>query len=122
MLETLPLMIYLYFPKAEWRAGNLAPGIYPLKRRIRTWKVNKHTGIQARRTGFWFLPDFGSTAHMIQRATPEAAFVDLQQSSSKASMTSQIAAYICLLRVKRLPSICIMQLLLAQIPGLSFLA
>ena len=109
MLETLPLVIYLYFPEAEWRVGNLGPGIYPLKRRSRTWKVNKHTGIQARRTGFWFLPDFGTTAHMIQGATLEAAFVDLQHASSKVSITSQIAVYVCLSRVKFLLKICVLQ-------------
>ena len=83
--------------------------MFPLKRRTRTWKVNKYTGIEARRTGFCMLPDFGSTAHMIQGATLEAAFVDLQHSSSKASMTSLIAAYVCLSRVKRLQNICVMQ-------------
>ena len=109
MLDALPLVIYLSFPEAKWRIGTLPPGVYPLKRRTRTWKVNKHTGIEARRTGFWILPDFGSTAHMIQGATLEAAFADLQHSPSKASMTSQIAAYVCLSRVKRLLNICVMQ-------------
>ena len=109
ILDALPLVIYIHFPDAKWRIGKLPEGVYPLKRRSRTWKVNKHTGIEARRTGFWMLPDFGSTAHMIQGATLEAAFVDLQHWSSKASMTSQIAACVCLSRVKRLMSICVMQ-------------
>ena len=55
------------------------------------------------------LPDFGSTAHMTQGATLEAAFADLQHWSSKASMTSQIAAYVCLSRVKQMQNICVMQ-------------
>eukprot|EP00959_Pyramimonas_sp_CCMP1952_P410115 8595369-Pyramimonas_sp.AAC.1 len=38
VLETLPLVIYFYFPEAEWRVGNLGLGVYPLKRRSRTWK------------------------------------------------------------------------------------
>ena len=109
ILDTLPLVIYLHFPEAQWSIGKLPTGVYPLKRRSRTWKVNKHTGIEARRTGFWMLPDFGSTAHMIQGATLEAAFADLQHFSSRASMTAQIAAYVCLSRVKRLLSICVMQ-------------
>ena len=109
ILDTLPLVIYLHFPEAQWSIGKLPTGVYPLKRRSRTWKVNKHTGIEARRTGFWMLPDFGSTAHMIQGATLEAAFADLQHFFSRASMTAQIAAYVCLSRVKRLLSICVMQ-------------
>ena len=45
----------------------------------------------------------------IQRATLEAAFADVQHWSSKASMTSQIAAYVCLSQVKQLQSMCDMQ-------------
>ena len=95
--------------QAEWSVGKLPMGVYPLRPRTRTWKVNKYTGIEARRTGFWMLPDFGSTAHMIQGATLEAAFADLLAAYSKGSMISQIAAYICLSRVKRLESMCVMQ-------------
>ena len=95
--------------EAKWRVGDLPTGVYPLKPRSRTWKVNKHTGIEARRTGFWMLPDFGSTAHMIQGATLDAAFADLQTAWSKVSMMSQIAAYICLSRVRMLERICVLQ-------------
>ena len=66
LLSHLPLVIYLYFPEATWQVGKLPVGVYPLKPRSRTWTVNKYTGIAARRTGFWIVPDFGSTAHMIQ--------------------------------------------------------
>ena len=127
-LDTLPLVIYLHFPQAQWHPGKLPPGVYPLKRRSRAWKVKKHTGIETyplkrrsrawqvkkhtgietRRTGFWILPDFGSTAHMIQGATSEAAFADLQHSSSRPCMTPMIAAYVCLSRVERVQNICIM--------------
>ena len=65
VLERLPLVIYVQFAGAKWKVHkDLPEGVYPLKRRSRTWKDNKHTGIEARRTGFWILPDFGSTAHM----------------------------------------------------------
>ena len=80
-----------------------------MKRRSRTWKVNKYQNIEARRTGFWFLPDFGSTAHMIQGATLEAAFADLQETSSNVSPSSQIAGYVCLSRIKKIISIWILQ-------------
>ena len=80
-----------------------------MKRKSRTWRVNRHFGIEARRAGLYILADFGSTAHMIQGATLAAAFVELQHWLSKASMTIQIAAYVCLSRVKRLDSICVMQ-------------
>ena len=109
MFNHLPLVIYLHFEEADWRIGKLPKGVYPLKSRSRTWLVNKHTKIEARRTGFWIVPDFGSTAHMIQGATLAAAFVDMLDACTKVSLVLQIAAYVCLSRVKTLASICVMQ-------------
>ena len=109
LLDHLPTVIYIRFPEATWKIGKLPIGVYPLKPRSRTWKVNKYTGIEARRTGFWILPDFASTAHMIQGATLDAAFVDPQDVASKVSLTLQIAVYVCLSRVKELLSLCVLQ-------------
>ena len=109
LLDRLPLVVYVYFPDATWQVGTLPIGVYPMKRRSRTWKVNKYTGIEARRTGFFILPDFGSTAHMIQGATLDAAFADLQDAGGKVSTTAQIAAYVCLSRIKQLKHICVLQ-------------
>ena len=95
VLDALPLVIYVHFPDAKWRIGKLPTGVYPLKRKSRTWKVNKYTGIEARRTGFWMLPDFGSTAHMIQGATLEAAFVDLATACSTMSHGKKQASSTC---------------------------
>ena len=57
------LLIYVDYLDAQWHVGKVPSGVYPLKRKSGTWNVEKHTGIEARRTGFWILPDFGSTAH-----------------------------------------------------------
>ena len=78
-----------------------------IKRRM--WTLNKFTGIQARRKGFTLVPDFGSTAHMIQSATLDAAFADFQDASSRDSRAAQRAAYVCLSRVKTMDSIQILQ-------------
>ena len=53
LLDRLPLVIYVYFPDADWKVGTLPIGVYPMTRRSRTWKVNKYTGIEARRTGIF---------------------------------------------------------------------
>ena len=108
VFDHLPLVICIYFPEAALRVGDLPVGVYPLKPKSRTWKVNKYTGIEARRTGFWILLDFASTAHMIQGATLDAAFADLQSAGCKVSTVAQIAAYVCLSRVKQLCHICIL--------------
>ena len=80
-----------------------------MKRRSRMWTVNKYTVIEARRAEFFILPDFGSTAHMTQGATLDAAFADLQDAGSKVSTTAQIAAYVCLSRIKQLRHIFVLQ-------------
>ena len=109
MVDRLPLVIYINFEEADWRVGKLPKGVYPLKPRSRTWAVNKSTKAEAIRTGFWVVPDFGSTAHMIQGATLLAAFVDILEVCTKVCMGLQIAAYVCLSRVKTLATICVMQ-------------
>ena len=75
----------------------------------RTWKADKYIGIEARRTGYCILPDFASTAHMIQGAALDAVFSDAQEASASVSMAMQIAAYIAFTRIKELVKICVLQ-------------
>ena len=84
-------------------------GVYPLRPKSRTWKVHKYTGIEAKRTSFWIIPDFCSTAHMIQGATLKAAYMDAQHSGCNIGLVNQIAAYVCLSRVKQLEGIYVLQ-------------
>ena len=109
VLDRLPLVIYIHCAEAEWQIGKLPVGVYPMTPRSRTWKVNKYTGIEAKRTGYLLLPDFGSTAHMIQGATLEAAFYDGQDVASNIGGEAQIAAYVCLSRIKELDKIVVIQ-------------
>ena len=109
LIDHLPLVIYVHYPEATWKIGNLPPGVYPLTPRTRSWKVSKYTGIAARRKGYTLLPDFASTAHMIQGSTLDAAFADLLDAASKVSLPAQIAAIVCLSRVKLLRGIVVLQ-------------
>ena len=74
LMSLLPKVIYIQFDKATWTIADLPPGVYPLTAVSRTWKVHKATGIVARRTGYLMVPDFASTAHMIQGANLDAVF------------------------------------------------
>ena len=76
---------------------------FVLKRRM--WTIKKITGIQARRKGFALIPDFGSTAHMVQSATLDVAFADFQDARSIFSRVAQRVVYVCLSRVKTMDSI-----------------
>ena len=100
----------LHYPDANWTIGKLPKGVYPLVLKRRLWSINTFTGVQALRKGFTLVPDFGSTAHMIQSATLDAAYADFQDASSKVSRAAQRVAYVCLSRVKTKDSIQILQL------------
>ena len=86
LIDHLPLVIYVHYPEATWEIGSLSQGVYPLRPRTRTWKVSKYTGIAARRKGYTLLPDFASTAHMIQGATLDAAYLDALEASCRVSL------------------------------------
>ena len=107
----LPRTIYVRFPKATWDriSYDFPEDVYPVTPVSRTWKVNKYTGISARRSGYFMVPDFGSTAHMIQGQTLDAAFADAQEIQTKPTCESHIASYIAFSRVKQMKNIWILQ-------------
>ena len=108
LMDRLPLVIYIKFDNASWKIGDLPEGVYPMTPTSRTWKVHKATGISARRTGFIFMPDFASTAHMIQGATLDAVFCDMQDSTTSVR-DAQILAYVGASRVRLLSRIYILR-------------
>ena len=107
-MDRPPVVIYVKFDGASWQIDDLPVGVYPLTPISRTWKVHKATGISARRTGFTLMPDFASTGHMIQGATLDAVFCEMQDSSGK-SKDAQILAYVGASRVRLLSRIYILQ-------------
>ena len=50
--------------------------VWPLFPVERTWTLNEALGNKIRRKGFTLVPDYASTAFMIQGATLPAAFAD----------------------------------------------
>ena len=86
LMDRPPLVIYIKFDNAPWKIEDLPIGVYPLTAISRTWKVHKATGVSARRTGFTLMPDFASTGHMIQGATLNAVFCEMQDASGKGGM------------------------------------
>ena len=102
LLDHLPQCLYIYFPGATWTVhADLEVGVFPLTPVSRTWEVNEYTHIKARRTGFFIVPDFASTAHMIQGASLDAVLSSCPGPSETTSTTDQIAAYVSLSRAKR---------------------
>ena len=111
LLDRLPTVIYVKFAEATWTVGTLPPGVYPMTPASRTWQVNKHTKVNVRRTGYFLVPDFASTAHMIQGQSLDAAFADVVNDDlfEKASEELHVTAYVMLSRAKFLHQLWVMQ-------------
>ena len=78
------------------------PGVYPVTPVSRTWVVNKTRNIKVRRTGYFLVPDFGATAHMIQGQSLEACFADVVHTDLTEEPTEelQISGYVMLSRAR----------------------
>ena len=111
LLCQLPRAVYIRFPNATWDkiSDDFPEDVYPVTPVSRTWKVNKWSGISARRSGYYIVPDFGSTAHMIQGQTLDAAFADAQEVQTTPSSETHIASYIAFSRVKEMIKMWILQ-------------
>ena len=69
-LTYMPRCIYLKFAGATWTVDKrLGPGVWPLMPVYRKWELNAAQGAKIQRHGFTLLPDYASTAFMIQGAT-----------------------------------------------------
>ena len=103
VLTKMPKVLYLYFENAPWQVhDDLEPGVYPLTQVSRTWLLNNRTKVKARRTGFFAVPDFSSTAHMIQGHSLEAAFAQLVDTNIMEKPTDELQerGYVMLSRAK----------------------
>ena len=99
----MPQVIYLYFEDAPWTVHvDLGKGVYPLTPVSRTWQQHKRNKVKIRRTGFFLVPDFATTAHMIQGQSVSAAFVDLvtRDEAEQPTDATQVAGYVMLSRAR----------------------
>ena len=73
--------------------------------------MNRKTKVKVRRTGFSMVPDFASTAHMIQGQSLTAAFVDLVHAELHENITEDlyVAAYVMLSRARFLENLWILR-------------
>ena len=112
LLSKQPQAIYIHFPGATWTVhDDLGQGVYPLTSRSRAWVLNRRTKVKVQRTGFFLVPDFASTAHMIQGQSLAAAFVDLVHAELHENITEElyIAAYVMLSRARFLENLWILR-------------
>ena len=100
-LDYLPLCIFLHFKDATWVVDErLGPGVWPLYQVERTWTLSESLGTKIRRKGFTLLPDYASTAFMIQGATFPAGIADCGDIADYGGLSELMTTYVILSRVK----------------------
>ena len=100
LLSYLPRCLYLRVEGASWVIhSRLGPGVFPLFPVTRTWELNAATGAKIRRKGFTFLPDYASTAFMIQGATLPAGLADCGDVLDTIGSSEAMTAYVILSRL-----------------------
>ena len=115
MLGYLPKVIFVRFDGATWQLPGLPVGVYPILPVERTWTLNKDTGAKVTRKGFTLVPDFASTAFMIQGTTLEAMIADCGDLWSDCRLSDMNNAYVILSRVKRAIGLLLMRAFSAKL-------
>ena len=99
-LEYMPICIFLQFEKAEWTVDErLGKGVWPLYPVERTWILNGNSGTKIKRKGFTLIPDYASTAFMIQGTTLAAGIADCGDVTDYGGMSEMMTTYVILSRL-----------------------
>ena len=96
-----PYCIFLKFAGATWTVDpRLGEGVWPLVPVHRTWELNAAQGSKLKRYGFTLVPDYASTAFMIQGATLQAAIADCGDVVDAGGLSELMTTYVIMSRVK----------------------
>ena len=90
-------MIFVQFVNVSWQLKGLPVGVFPIWPQSHNWTLNKEIKSEVERRRFRLIPDFGSTAFMMQCAS---ALVDCGGVDAPGSIHSMVSAYVILSRVK----------------------
>ena len=99
-LNYMPYCIYLKFDNVTWVIHpKLGQGVFPLYPVERTWILNEATEAKIRRKGFTIVPDYASTAFMMQGATLNACLADCGDVLDLPGLSELMTNYVTLSRV-----------------------
>ena len=71
--------------------------------------VNTTTGVTARRTSFFAVPDFGSTVHQVQGKTIKALLAGTRDFNHKFTFEDLVHLYVTLSRLPSSDGLCLLQ-------------
>jgi len=108
-LSYLPRMIIMRVENAQWQLEGLHPCEFPLFPVERTWVLSEETGVKIVRKGFALLPDFASTAFMMQGYTLDGAVADCGSVLASGGLTEMMTTHVILSCVKKTDGILLTQ-------------
>ena len=93
--------IYIKIADVTWTVdSHLGVGVWPLYPVDRQWILNEASGANIKRKGSTIVPDFASTAFMIQGSTLEASIADCGDVLDSCGLSEFMTNYVILSRVK----------------------
>ena len=109
-LHYQPQCIYIKFADATWTVDKrLGVGVWPLYPVTRQWVLNEASGAKIKRKGFTIVPDFASTAFMIQGSTLDASIADCGDVLDACGLSELMTNYVILSRVKKALSLLLLR-------------
>ena len=100
----------LKFEGAAWQVHPRLPhGVFPLKPSSQTWVVNESSKARVHRKGFPLVPDFASTAFMMQGTTLDAEIADCGNALTTPGLTEMLTTYVILSRIRKADSLLLLQ-------------
>ena len=99
-LHKMPKLIFVKFDDVSWQVSGCEVGVLPIESCEHQWVINENTDAKAKRRGFRLIPDYASTAFMMQGATVKAMFADCGDILSLVGLNEMVSAYVALSRVK----------------------
>lgn len=97
---TSPKLVFVPIREASWQLPGLQVGVYPMSAVERVWTSNRGIGIKISPNGFLIVPDFASTAFMMQGATLQDLIAGFGDFWSTCHLSDMVTAYVILSRVK----------------------
>ena len=99
-MHYLPFVIFVHIDDATFQVPGLPHGVFPFSPVEHTWELSKETGAKIHRKGFTLVPDFASTAFMIQGTSLNAMLADCGGLWKAFTLTDMVTAYVILSRIK----------------------
>ena len=99
-LQYIPPVIFVRFENADWEIDSkLGRGVLPMYACHRTWTLNRTSGATIIRKGHLLVPDYASTAFMMQGSSLDSALAECGDITDLHSITEIVTAYVILSRL-----------------------